>query len=67
MGRLGLVKYRIHFGDRKNACGVVQRIPDERVLSTAIERVGIVLICVQEATRTCSSRGEAVGRVQQEI
>jgi hypothetical protein len=67
MSRLGSVKYRIYFGDRENACGVVQRIPDERVLSTAIKRVGIVPICVEEATRTCSSRGEAAGRVQQEI
>jgi len=37
-----LIKYRIYFGNRENASGIVQHIPDECVLGAAVGRVRAV-------------------------
>jgi hypothetical protein len=42
MCRFQLIKYRIYFGNRESASGVVQRIPDECVLGAAVGKMRAV-------------------------
>ncbi len=63
----GLIKYRIYLGNRENASGIVQRIPDECVIGVAVGKVSVVSEQGRGSTRACSFRGEGVETVRQEI